>query len=66
MLKSRFTRNLHLNSTKSRAGETTESCRKETKEQCTKSSAGETESFGKETKNVKETKSQQKFMQDFL
>ena len=48
--------------TKSRAGETTESCRKETKEQCTKSSAGETESCGKETKNVEETKSQQKLM----
>ena len=52
--------------TKSRAGETAESCRKETKEQCTKSSAGETESCGKETKNVEETKSQQKLMQDFL
>ena len=52
--------------TKSRAGETTESCRKETKEQCTKSSAGETESCGKETKNVEETKSQQKLMQDFF
>ena len=46
--------------TKSRAGETTESCRKETKEQCTKSSAGETESCGKETK------SQQKLMQGFF
>ena len=52
--------------TKSRAGETAESCRKETKEQCTKSSAGETESCGKETKNVEETKSQQKLVQDFF
>ena len=57
---------LHLSLTKSRVGETTESCRKETKEKCTKLSAGETESCGKETKNVEETKSQQKLMQDFF
>ena len=51
--------------TKSRAAVTTESCRKETKEECTKSSAEETKSYWKETRNVEETKSQQKLMQDF-
>ena len=52
--------------TKSRGGETTESCRKKTKEQCTKSSAGETESCGKETKMWKKPNHSRNLCRTFL